>query len=170
MIRNTIIKIVAICVLMLSVGAIASCNHYRATLMDDGYEIDSEFFKENRAGYPRYCEDGSIKYYDVEDEEVERPQEVIRLVKNEEEEAAAFSDFSTAIDYEKEMLVLYFFTSTCPRRCRVKKTGKEGDILHIYLKYEAPPKPFWYDTTIPQQKCFVIKMKKVDCAEIKVHL
>ena len=159
-----------ICILLifiLCLTVFSACgNRYSAVLLSDGYELDETFAENNKVGYGYYDQDGTIKYRD--EEGIERPKEIVRVIGSREEAKEIFSSFSAKVDYKKEMLIVYVFMSISPRRCRVRKTKKENDTVFIELRYQR--KFFAKDATSPQQKIFVIKMKKTEAKEFRIKV
>lgn len=86
-------------------------------------------------------------------------------------------DFSVALgenrlpepDFEKEMLVLYTYTSTYRREIRIKSISTSGDALKISLEIEDGT-PGTGDACQPYQRFVAVRLPKTDRPKVEVSL
>ena len=138
---------------------------YNATLYEAGkwYEackwIDLDFQKENLTrGFwdLLYFNDESI----ITDESY--PKERIFIINDRAEFDTIFNEFPPGVNFEKEMILLYGFTTTTPRQLVIKRIKLENKRLNIELKWRVPPGGPMPDGMLPQMRWFVIKIDKLD--------
>jgi len=84
-----------------------------------GVEYSKEFLEENRIGGVYYLDLETLDWNDeyVSDESL--PKTIIRQIKNQEEFDEIFLKCSTAVDFEKEMVIVYLYPD---RRISEEKT------------------------------------------------
>lgn len=88
------------------------------------------------------------------------PETITKIIKTREQFDEAFNEFPTEVDFEKEMVIVYIFVTLVPsRRYYLEKLKLKDNVLHIGFKEEKPRGP---DVAPPRQRCFAIKMNKVE--------
>lgn len=112
-----------------------------------------------------------------------RPEEIIRIVKHSEEFESAFEEFPIGIDFEEQMLVLYFFTADNifdddgNRRYfyEVVDAERNGNVLTVEVdKHKTAllkPGETLPDASVPAQEClaFVIPRMNIDRLKVKIN-
>lgn len=117
-------------------------------------------------------------------EDLEFLPEKVNVIASQEDFDNAFEDFPTEIDFDEQMLVVYFFTSdnifaeggkrlryyeldniinddgVITFECILKKTGLRDPHKHEDMA----------DTTVPTQNCLTILMPKVACTQLKFQI
>lgn len=77
-----------------------------------------------------------------------------------------FSSFSASIDYEKEMLIVYIFTSSNSSHCKIEKVILDADTLKISYKYEKFQSS-GDNMTSPIQRYLIVKIDKLKVESIE---
>ncbi len=159
-------KIICLGVLLvMCLGLFIGCggNKYNAIVISDGYTFKPNFLKENRTRDSHYLdENGELAVAEGES----YPQYRVFCFKSQAESDAVFSNFSASIDYEKEMLIIYFFTSYNSSLCKIDKVILEANVLIIRYKYEKPQNR-GDNITIPMQRCLIVKIDKLEVESIE---
>lgn len=157
-------------VLIIIFGLLTGClnNKYNAVLYSNANEwIDETFLKNNRVkayylneNYIYGESDPSDKYiYDTT-----APSSRVFIIKDEDSYNRIFSNSQLYIDFEKEMVILYIFSDVNPtREYKLKKIEVNDEILTVKTELERKNVD---DATMPYQRCFVIKMNKVEINEV----
>lgn len=126
----------------------------------------------------KYLQDNSTqnaKYYDEYIDNDTRPITNTQVISNKIEFDNAFKEFPDDVNFEQEILIAYFFTgaiivnTTTGRKIftyRIKKLNVKDSILNIvFEKKKMVDGP---TGSPPTQECLVVKMKKVEFAEINI--
>ena len=94
------------------------------------------------------------------------PKDIVNVIESQEELDTAFLAFSE-INFEKEMVIVYFYTSYANREKSLQGiTINEGE-LQINIKTKNPPKGV-EDGRAPTTSWIVIKMDKIEYNLIKI--
>ena len=156
-------------VLIISLFALVGCSgKYNAVLYSHAEKwVSEEFLKENRvrAYYHNedYVEDES-DWKDRDIYEADAPGELIFIITDKDEFEKIFVKYDSTVDFEKEIVILYIFPDVYPGRdYYLKKIDLNEQSLDIYFKLE---KRNVKDATMPYQRCFMLKLKKVEFEEV----
>lgn len=161
------IKIIMIALFVIvCFGFVASCESARlktdAALYDNAGDYITDETKEV------YRTGNATPYWDET-----LPTEYVFALRTQEEFAAVIKEESAfECDFDSEMIVVYTFMTMVgdSDHFKIKRIKKEGTDLKIVFELSTKHgfSEKWAST--PHQRWFLLKMKKVDCAEIKVHL
>ncbi|MGN0760722.1 MAG: hypothetical protein ACI4MV_02145 [Christensenellales bacterium] len=117
-------------------------------------------------------------------EDLEFLPEKVNVIASQEDFDNAFEDFPTEIDFDEQMLVLYFFAydnlfAEGGKRWRyfeLDNIVNEDDVITfecIYKKtylYDPHKNDLVADSSIPTQNCLTILMPKVACTQLKFQI
>jgi hypothetical protein len=148
-------KIIALGVLIIMAISLGACaNKYNAVIYDNvGTLANEEFLKDNLT---------QGAYYEDEYLDDSYPKSINYVIKNQEKFEKTFVDFPTGIDFEKEMLLVYFFTcASMVRPYEISKINIDSQILKIDIKSVPPKQGAVGDATKPKQRCIAVKMDKL---------
>lgn len=98
------------------------------------------------------------------------PEEIVYIVKEQTDFDAMFTDFPTAIDFETEMVIVYFYTNAAMGcGCVMRELKKENEKLYIKFSHNLPDpnKPTGAPLT---QGCLLVKMDKYDIDSVQVEM
>ena len=98
------------------------------------------------------------------------PEEIVYIVKEQTDFDAMFTDFPTAIDFETEMIIVYFYTNAAMGcGCVMRELKKENEKLYIKFSHNLPDpnKPTGAPLT---QGCLLVKMDKYDIDSVQVEM
>ncbi|MDR1094605.1 MAG: hypothetical protein LBL66_10720 [Clostridiales bacterium] len=157
-------KIVGLGVLLMMISLVGCGNKYNAVVVDSGLVFRKEFLKANRTYGVTYYNEDYDKDGDRTDEYlVDRMSPKFRtfIIKEQNEFDDIFTDFSTEVNFEKELLLIYLFTSVYHRPCKIQSMKLDGETLKIDFKMKNA-KPGVKDASVPEQRYLVIKMKNLD--------
>ena len=103
------------------------------------------------------------------------PKSIKHVVKDQETFDGIFAEAWIDIDFEKEMLVLCFFTCYyMGRPYEINKISVDNQALEIKVKSVRPKGCFAYpsipDASTPMQRCFAVKMDKLDIEETEFSI
>lgn len=156
-------------VLIISLFALVGCSgKYNAVLYSHADKLVSEeFLKENRVkAYYRnenYVE-GVSDWKDRNIYEADAPEELIFIITDKDEFEKIFVKYDLTVDFEKEIVILYIFPDIYPGRdYYLKKIDLNEQSLDIYFKLQ---KIKGKDATMPYQRCFMVKLDKVEFKEV----
>ena len=169
MAKSKFISLGLVLIMIFSLLTGCSTNKYNAVLYSNANEwIDETFLKDNRVkayylneNYIYGESDPSDKYiYDTT-----TPSSRVFIVTDEDEYNRVFSNSPLDIDFEQEIVILYIFSDVNPTRdYKLKKIEVNDEILTVKTELERKDVD---DTTMPYQRCIVIKMNKVEINEVK---
>lgn len=147
----------ALCLVMAAGFAACGKNQYHAVLYDNAEEwINEEYVNAHRTRGARYGENSES----VADDSC--PETWTEIVKNQEKYLEIFSDAQEEfeVDFEKEMLIVYTFTTVYHRSCSLTKLKLKDETLTI--GYKIPTMVGVGDASKPYQRFFVVKLDKLD--------
>jgi len=160
-------KLLSLGILVTTVGILVSCGgvkKYHATLYDTALKwMTDEYITAN------------MTKNSMIPESRESPGSIINTIRTESEFEDAFTTFPKKLDFEKEMLVLYFFTGdiiihkiTGERifSYRIKKISFVDEVLNLTFEKKALVKG--PTGSPPTQECLVVAMDKLDYSAINV--
>ena len=163
--------ICAAIVILLCLSVLSGCYVKYNAVMYSRVEkwIDEDFLRENRVK-AYYLNDE----YDEDDDSDDAPEKYIYdensprsrsfIITEEAEFKSIFTDCPISVDFDKEMVLLYIFGNIYPyREYYLKKTSLEDKTLNIYVKLENKNV---CDTTMPFQRCMMVKLDKLDITEV----
>lgn len=145
-------------------------NNYNAVIYDTAKEwMNEAFLQANSTQGTKY--DGVYLDNDT------RPKTNTKIIENIEEFNAAFIEFPVDINFEKEMLIMYFHTgdslintSTGDRilTYKIKKiNANNGELNIVFEKKKTVKGP---TGSPPTQECLVVKMDKIEINTINVEI
>lgn len=168
--RNKIIGLGVIAVMMF---AFAGCSK----------EPDQNIAKYNAVMYDRaidwlkadFREENMTKMPTMQGEIDPAPSDITLVIREQSDFEMAFAEFPPDIDFEREMLVLYFFTDDYNGfGCEITKIAQEDDVLQIYLLHNLAKKNFWGirppSLSMPTHRCLVVKLNRVEATATNVEL
>lgn len=148
--------------LMLCMGlSLVGCKQidHNAVIISDGITYQEEWLENNYVyGVYKWSED-------VFDET--SPQSRTCIIRNQTELDEVFLDFPE-IDFEKEMVIVYCYRTSYIRAKQVlKMVTLDGNILNVEFKV-VKGKMGHADKLNPERRMLVIKLDRLDIAEVKV--
>lgn len=159
-------KIIAMGVLLIvSLLLFTGCgsNKYNAVILTTGFSFKEEFLKDNLTRGSHYLnENGEI----VSAEGESYPRHRVFIIKSHEDANLIFESFSDSIDFEKEMLIIYIFTTINPDPCKINKVFIDEDVLKINYKFQRS-KIGSDNTSSPTQRCLLVKIDKHEVASVE---
>lgn len=142
---------------------ITGCNVYNAKIYSQINDyVKSEVF-DNDLTYEHYVDGGYIMiHYFHEDD-------IIYLIKTEEEYKKVFNDFPDEIDFEKEMLCVVVYMDCTSYDYNIRNIKINDNQLTITIRDERPIKllPYGGSSPIPFQRVIAVKMEKKDITNVK---
>lgn len=139
-------------------------NKYNAVLYSHAESwISEDFLNENRvkAYYPNkdYVE-GESNPWEKYIYDKESPDSRTFIISNQDEFAKIFTKYDSTVDFERQIVILYIFGDVYPNRdYYLNKLTLNEQSLKIYYRLENRNGD---DATMPYQRCFMIKMDKVE--------
>ena len=81
-----------------------------------------------------------------------------------------FKDFGYQIDFETQMLIVYFYTDLYMRPQILTQVNLEGRILRINFRTERGKSsdPWHHDATEPYQRLLVVRLDKLSIDNVEV--
>ena len=163
---------------MLSLGG---CVKKDVVDEESGFTIDPSVSKYHAVTYDRaiswlnddFREENITKMATMQDNPDPAPYDITLVIKEQSAFDNAFAEFSVEVDFEREMLVLYFFTDfNYSRPIYVTNVQLSGRLLDITLTHlmaplgpnGKPPK----DASKPTHRCIVVQMDRVDVAVVNI--
>lgn len=169
------IKIILIGMVLIMICLFTSgCNNlnYNAKLYSNAKEwIDSGFLNENRVK-AYYLNENYVEGVNYPNEkyiyENDAPEEKFFIIECESEFKEIFVSCEEKIDFNKEMVILYIFTDVNYKiDYKLKSIKCENGILSITAKLNNSNLDC---ATAPYQRCFMIKMNKMEIKDVKLEL
>ena len=155
--------------ILLIVGTLTGCSKvgYNATVLNGNASewINEEYYGRSHTRGAHY--DGEN---DPEDEA--NPTSRFRVIRSREDQDAVFtSEAPIEVDYSREMLVVYTFTSAYVREIKIKKAKIASDELQLVLEMKKPfSLGFVADACTPFQRYVVVKLDKQEISNVEVTL
>lgn len=151
-------KVLMLVVTVIMIFSLGACdNKYNAIMYSDTRTwINEDFLLEKLTRGSHYLDDGEIM---VADESY--PEFFTFIIMNQEEFDSKFTKFPPTINFEKEMLLVYIFTTTNSNTYKIIKISLNDQILNIYFKAEKS-KGASDNLTSPIQKCLILKVNKME--------
>jgi hypothetical protein len=138
-------------------------GEYNATLYDDAKEFMKSDFLLDNLTYGIYYNGETLR------DESKNPTYKIYIVREQSAFEQIFNGFPTEINFENEMLIIYIFTTIYSRPCSIKRISIYDKIGHFALKIEFKIESVQfghYDSSMPYQRCFVVKMARLNIDEV----
>ena len=162
---KTIKKLLTIglaCLLMLCMSvSLVGCGKidHNAIIIADGITYQEEWLDNNHV-YGAYDEKGEENY----DENT--PKSRTYLIKNQDELDEVFSEFPE-IDFENEMLIVYCYRTIYIRKQVLEKVVLDRNVLNVEFNV-VKGKIGHADASAPSRRMLVVKLDKLDIAEVNV--
>ena len=158
--------------ILLIVGALTGCSKvgYNATVLNGNASewINVDFYNRSHTR-------GAL--YDGENapEDEANPESRFCIVRSRKDQDAVFAaDASIEVDYSREMLVVYTFTSVYVREKEIKEATIKSDELQLVLEMKKPfggdLNIFIADACAPFQRYVVVKLDKQEFSNVEVTL
>lgn len=147
---------------------LASCSvkRYNATIYN---AVEKSFRKEFLAyNITRGCIYGSDREVITEAESYNAPEYYIYIAKTREHAEEFFYEFPFDTDFDKQMLIIHIFTSTCARQYEIKKISCRHGKLHINVGTEKMPFGI-NDGVPPYQRVLVIQLDRLDFDTVVIN-
>jgi hypothetical protein len=128
---------------------------YNATIVNAGFTVRVDFLDENEIYHP-FKDDKTL------------PEDRAFIIPDKDKLDDIFSVFPS-INFEKEMIVMYMYTSSYVRKRSITSVTFNNNKLLIKFKY-AELKPGIGDATTPARRLLVIKMDKLDIDAVEFKL
>ena len=156
-------KKIIIIIFCLLIVILASCNknkNYHATFVRDGYAFDDEYiFSHNTYGA---CSDETTYL----DENI--PKEIYVIIDNDQKLNEVFNSFPS-VDFEKEMILLYAFTTTNNTNYYIDSVNYHSSILEINYgqkKQYGRKKP---NALPPYTRWLIVKMDIIEVEDLQFN-
>lgn len=153
--------IVLIFIGVLFLNGCTGMSRYNVRIVDENYKIKEEFLNNNKT-FGSY--DETTQSY-INDRNV--PEEYTYVVNTEQELNNIFSEFPK-IDFNKEMVIVYVYTSIYNEDRKIIDVDIDEGELSIDFKYKL--KPFSGSAVNPYQKTLIIIMDRVMARSVDVDL
>ncbi|MBE7078779.1 MAG: hypothetical protein E7380_02825 [Clostridiales bacterium] len=126
--------------------AYKNIEKYHAEIISD-YEMNSDYIMANQT--KGYTGNNAL------------PKEIVNVITNQTELKAAFSDFPK-INFEKEMVIVYFYTSVYnrPRELKGIEITEEKEMRIHFI--EVSPGEGIVDACSPKTRPLVVKLDKIE--------
>ena len=172
-------KITALILILSTVFSLVGCsdcdedvfeNTYNATLYSMANDwIDEGFLYENRVK-AYYLNENYIEGESDPNESIiydeSSPSFRTFIIKDQKTFDGIFIENSLAVDFEKQIVILYISSNVYPSRTySLKKMSVDNQVLTVQLELEYKEVD---DASMPFQRCFVIVMDSVDISEVIV--
>ena len=155
-------KTISFCVMFLIV-CMTGCGtiKYNAKLYDNATKwINEDFIKNNFT---------SGAFYDDMQTDESYPSSRTIIIKSNEEKLSCFnSEFDVEVNFEKEMLIVYTWTTVYHRDCRLKSLKVTDDVLCINYSF-APVAIGVGDASRPFQRWVIIKLDLLPITSVQVE-
>lgn len=157
---------------LLIIGALTGCSKvgYNATVLNGNA---SEWI--NKDFYGRSHTRGALYEGENDPEDEANPESRFCVVRSREDQAAVFTEEAPIeVDYSREMLVVYTFTSIYVREIRIKEAKIESGELKLVLEMKKPfggdLNIFVADACAPFQRYVVVKLDRQEISNVEVTL
>ena len=147
-------------VLLLSICMLVGCGRieYNAVIVDEGVVYREEWI-ENNYTYGSYP-----SWHDGYDESLPEDRTYVITEKTALDEI--FETFPK-VDFEKEIVLVYCYTTVYVRDRVLKKALLDGDVLNVEFDVVAG-KLGHADAASPQTRVLVVKLDKLDVAKVQI--
>ena len=132
---------------------------HNAIIIADGITYQEEWLDNNHV-YGAYGENGEENY----DENT--PKSRTYIIKTRTELNEVFSEFPE-IDFENEMLIVYCYRTVYGRKQVLEKVFSDGNVLRVEFDV-VKGKIGHADASAPHRRMLVVKLDKLDIAEVNV--
>lgn len=114
--------------------------------------IDEDFLKENKVYGMRYPNENDEYIQDTTS-----PKSRTFIITQEEEFKSIFTNYTSAVNFDKQMVVLYIFCDISPRVYILKDVNINKQNLTLYCQLKQSDKK---DAVEPYQRCFMVVLDK----------
>ena len=130
----------------------AGCGNYNAEIYDNAQTFLTE----------EYSQKNEIRiYYDQQDENL--PETITKVVADKATFDKAFESFPQEVDFDKKVVILYFYRDIYwGRSCRIKYMKEQDGKLEISVNQKTEGCFFRKDGTPPKKRCLAIVMDKTE--------
>ena len=161
-------KKIAFCIILIAISLLsfAGCGmNYNAVMYSNAQKwMTDEYLRENRVR-AYYLKDDD--YVGDEDDwgnyfwDESSPSSRIVIISQQEEIDKNFKETPFEVDFEREIIILYFFGSSGLKDYKLKRIDLEEQTLNIYFKYDKN-NPYVKDSVSLYQRCLMIKLDKIE--------
>lgn len=167
MIKKAVIFIMALACLF----CLAGCgNKYNAEIVSDSYNnsgewLNEDFKKNNYVAYAYYADDPNYSNISTDDS---FPKSRTFVIKSEEEKCNILNgNFDVEVNFEREMLIIYTWTTDYRRPCYIKSLELKDEIL--YIDFYMQRGQFGHgDACMSYQRWFVIKLDLLSMTSVEI--
>ena len=161
-------KLLLITILVLLVGTLltlSSCgNKYHAKILREEEYMFSENFIENHLPKGVLVDArGRIVSFETK----ENPEDYTYSIHSWQEAEEFFCVFTGAIDFEKEMLLVYVFKSISREEKNLKDVKLQSGVLTIRYEYRHSKDAIADNATSPRQNFLVLKIDKITFEKVE---
>ena len=128
---------------------------YNATILKDGFAFNLEWYENNYTKHSLQSEYNN-----------DLPESRTYVINNQEDLNEVFASFPQ-IDFDTEMVIVYFYTTTCNRKQKLDNVSFDNGVLNIEFS-NVKAWPGVGDATSPQTRTCVIRMDKIEATDINV--
>ena len=132
---------------------------HNAVIISEGLNYQEEWLDNNHV-YGAYGENGEENY----DENT--PKSRTYIIKTRTELNEVFSEFPE-INFEKEMIIVYCYRTVYGRKQVLEKVFSDGNVLRVEFDV-VKGKIGHADASAPHRRMLVVKLDKLDIAEVNV--
>lgn len=164
---NVIVTVVFVLIISMSFGC---GNKYSAVIVESELQFTNNFLKNSITYGAYYRNENFNSEKDEWDEEwlydTVSPKTRTYIIGGKFELNEIFSAFPK-VDLEKEMVIVYCYTS-CYGRSRILKDIQRGDDLILKIKFTIKKGRCGYaDASMPQRRILVLKMDKLEVKSVE---
>ena len=121
-------------------------------------------------GYTSKIYDNAQKWIKKDVLESNMTKAICRLIDSREKSDEYFSDLPVDVDFSKEKMILYFYTSQyMGRSYKINKMDEMGNTLYLYIKPEHKDVGSG-DASVPAQRCLLVVTNKTNVKNVNVVL
>lgn len=148
-------KLLCLAATVVMLFALAACSGYTPKIYDNAQKwVKKEVLESNLT-----------KGLDPDDDEL--PKDVCRLIESREKSDEFFSTLPVEVDFTKEKMILYFYTSHYKTRdYKISKMDEMGNVLYLYIKPDR--KTGGDDSSEPLQRCLLVVTNKMNVKNVNV--
>ena len=165
---NKLIRLCGIVICLSLLFPFGGCggDKYNAVLYDNVNEwMNKEFLKENKTYGACYLNENYNENEDDWNEQIlidkTSPQSRAFVTKEKEEFDKIFSSFPIEVNFEKEIILIYIFTTVyLSRPYKLNSINVQNQV--VIIEYEMEKANGTTDTSMPGQRCFAVKMNKLE--------
>ena len=128
---------------------------YNSKMSDNAQKLMNEdYLNEHETSFP-FRDDGL-------------PDDICVEIQSDEEFARAFVDYPFNVDFEKEFVILYFFTDIYMGfGCNIISMTEKESVITILIRHKLLDEPC---TSMPMQRCLAIKTDRVQYSSVEVKI